>query len=367
MQFLLFLAVGIGFYQLMVHGLFTVPAGTTSDKVFALFLASDMMPIGLRGLIVAAVFAAAMSTLSASWNSAASTVVYDFYQPLRKQQSEKHYLQVAKLVTLLAGLLQMGIALLAIQGPRSKDFLKSIVQGVDLDSLKFFYFQQVTLNETELLISRSGYTGELGYELYVPSEEAAVLWEYLIRIGKDFGLRPYGTATMQSLRIEKALPLAGPDIPTDESRTPFHLGLDRWVRFDKHDFVGRDALLRVQEKGINERWVGLTLESDIAARPGSRILAVADFAPQRKQRKTGERTGDPIEQKTQGTQVGVVTSSAKGHSVGKMLALAYVQTTHAYTGCQLMIEVEGEARPTKVVPTPFFDPAGTRLRGSKTK
>jgi glycine cleavage system aminomethyltransferase T len=65
--------------------------------------------------------------------------------------------------------------------------------------------------------------------------------------------------------------------------------------------------------------------------------------------------------------VGLVSSSAKGHSVGKMLALAYVQTSHAYAGCQLMVDVEGEARPAKVVPTPFFDPAGARLRGSKPK
>ena len=260
------------------------------------------------------------------------------------------------------------IALLAIQGPRSRDFLASIANSqLPIPNLKFFYFTRGVINETELLISRSGYTGELGFELYVPSEEAAGLWEYLMRVGKDFGLRPYGTATMQSLRIEKALPLAGPDIPLDESRTPFHLGLDRWIRFDKHDFVGRDGLLRVQEQGIAERWVGLMLDSDIPARPGARVMAVSDFAPQRKTRKTGERAGEPIEQKMPSAQVGVISSSTKGHSVNKMLALAYVQTSHTYAGCQLMVDVEGEARPAKVVPTPFFDPSGARLRGSKPK
>ncbi len=268
------------------------------------------------------------------------------------------------------------IALIVLQGPRSRDFLASIstldaprstphasISNTGLQTLKFFYFTRGTINDTELLVSRSGYTGELGYELYVPSEEAIGLWEYLIKAGRDFGLRPYGVAAMQSLRIEKALPLAGPDIPLDESRTPFHLGLDRWIRFDKHDFVGRDGLLRVQEQGVGERWVGLVLESDIPAPAGARVLAMADFAPQRRVRKSGARAEEDIEQKSAGAQVGLISSSAKGHSVGKMLALAYVQTTHAYPGAQLMVEVAGETRPAKVVPTPFFDPAGARLRG----
>jgi solute:Na+ symporter, SSS family len=114
-QFLLFLLVGIGFYVLMTQNLFAIPSGTHPDKVFALFLASDFMPVGVRGLIIAAVIAAAMSTLSASWNAAASTVVYDFYQPWRPTRSEAHYLNTARIVTLLAGILQITIAWLAVR------------------------------------------------------------------------------------------------------------------------------------------------------------------------------------------------------------------------------------------------------------
>jgi aminomethyltransferase len=167
---------------------------------------------------------------------------------------------------------------------------------------------------------------------------------------------------MQSLRIEKALPLAGPDIPDDESRTPFHLGLDRWIRFDKPDFVGREALLRQQEMGVSERWVGLHVESDIPPRAGAAVLSVSDVSPQRRARKSGARAGEPIEPRAAGGQLGSVTSAARGHSVGRMLALAYVQTTHAFPGAQLMVDVEGEPRPARVVPTPFFDPAGIRMR-----
>jgi aminomethyltransferase len=256
------------------------------------------------------------------------------------------------------------IALISVQGPRSRDLLTSLANSQQpLANLKFFYFTSATINDTQLLISRSGYTGELGYELYVPSEEALGVWEFLIKAGRDFGLRPYGTAAMQSLRIEKALPLAGPDIPDDESRTPFHLGLDRWIRFDKQDFVGRDALLRQQEMGISERWVGLHVDSDIAPRAGARVMAVSDISPQRRVRKSGARAGEAIEPRAPSGHVGMVTSAARGHSVGKMLALAYVQTTHAFAGAQLMVDVEGEPRSAKVVPIPFFDPAGQRVRG----
>ncbi len=113
LQFMLFLLVGIGFFILMQEGLFSVPAGTPADKVFALFLAGEFMPVGVRGFIVAAVLAAAMSTLSASWNSAASTVVFDFYKPLRPDKADRHYLGIARLVTLAAGAAQITIAWLA--------------------------------------------------------------------------------------------------------------------------------------------------------------------------------------------------------------------------------------------------------------
>jgi aminomethyltransferase len=255
------------------------------------------------------------------------------------------------------------IALLSVQGPRSRDFLKAVSQGADLDRMRFFTFASATIDGVSLLISRSGYTGELGYELYVPSEEALGIWEHLLTTGRDFGLRPYGTAAMQSLRIEKALPLAGPDIPDDESRTPFHVGLDRWIRFDKQDFVGRDALLRWQQQGVAERWVGLHIESDIAARPGAAVLSVGEIATDRRTRRSGARAGESVEQRGAGNSIGVVTSSTKGHSIGKMLALAYVQIQHTYPGAAVMINIEGEPRPARVVPTPFFDPSGQRMRG----
>lgn len=253
------------------------------------------------------------------------------------------------------------VALPVVQGPRSRDFLSSIVEGADLERLRFFRFAPGRIGETEVVISRSGYTGELGYELYTPAEEAAWLWDFLLQAGRDFGLRPYGVAAMQSLRIEKAFPLYGPDI--SEAQTPFHLGLDRWIAFKKRDFIGREALLRVQEAGLDERWVGLVVQGDIPASPNAPIFSVADVATFREKMFTSSEAGDYLDEELPGDRaIGRVTSSAKGHSVGKMLALGFVRTSHAWPGSRLLVSVNGRPTPATVAPTPFFDPEGVRLR-----
>jgi aminomethyltransferase len=254
------------------------------------------------------------------------------------------------------------IALISVQGPRSQDLLNSVVGEVDFDNLKFFWFQKGRLDECEFIVSRSGYTGELGYELYVPAEEAAFIWEELQRRGGDFGLMPYGVRAMQSLRIEKAFPLYGPDI--SEEVTPFHLGLDRWIRFDKRDFIGREALLEQQAMGLDQRWVGLILEGDKAAANGDPIYNVADIKNFRATYMTGAEAGqqeDPFE--AGGQQVGRVTSSTRGYSVGKMLALAFVDTAYSWPGAKLAVNVGGRPVLATVTQLPFFDPQGLRMRG----
>jgi len=252
------------------------------------------------------------------------------------------------------------ISLLTLQGPRSRDFLLSITEDAELEELKFFWFMRAVINDTRALISRSGYTGELGYELLIPAEEAAVMWEYLEKSGADFGLRPYGVAAMQSLRIEKAFPLYGPDI--DESRNPFEVGLNRWIRFDKRQFIGREALLQIQDMGLEERWTGLVLESKVPAKTGERIFSIADISSVREKMLTGSEAGDEFDIETAGEMIGEVTSSAVGYSVEKTLALGYVRVTHTYPGAQLLVEVNGRPALAKVVSTPFFDPQGIRLR-----
>jgi len=252
------------------------------------------------------------------------------------------------------------IALISVQGPRARDFLLTIVQDADLENLKFFRFTRGNVNNTKVLISRSGYTGELGYELYIPAEQAAVIWDYLSKNGSEFGLMPYGVAAMQSLRIEKAFPLYGPDI--DESRTPFDVGLNRWIRFDKREFVGREALLQIQDMGLEERWTGLVLDSKVPAKTGDRIFSIADINTFREKMYTGSEAGEHFDIEEAGEEVGHISSSAVGYSVEKTLGLGFVRVSHSYPGARLLVEVNGRPTLAHATNTPFFDPQGIRLR-----
>ncbi len=258
------------------------------------------------------------------------------------------------------------IALPVVQGPRSRAYLKTVAEEVDLDNLRFFRFAPGRIGEVEFLISRSGYTGELGYELYTPADQAGVLWEHILKTGREFNLKPYGVEAMQSLRIEKALPLYGPDI--SEEYTPFHVGLSRWIRLEKRDFIGREALLRIQEGGLDRRWVGLTLESEVPAAAGAKVYSVGDVATFREVIETGAEAGEHEDAVMPGDrQIGRVTSSAMGHSVGKMLAMAYVETAHSWPGNNLIVEVNGRPIPARVAQTPFFDPENARIRSEPTE
>jgi aminomethyltransferase len=243
--------------------------------------------------------------------------------------------------------------------------LRSITVDAELNTLTFFRFTPAVINDTTLLLSRSGYTGELGYELYIPAEDAGQIWEYLLREGKPFGLQPYGALVMQSLRIEKAFPLYGPDISPEV--TPFHVGLDRWIRFEKREFIGREALLRVQETGIQERWVGLILDSPAPASANDPIHAIGDVATFRRRRKSGGEAGEQSDAAAPAEQIGRVTSSALGYSVGKTLALGYMRTSHAWPGGKVVVLSSGRAVIATVVQTPFFDPAGARMRAKASE
>jgi aminomethyltransferase len=271
----------------------------------------------------------------------------------------EHAVGMSAYVTDLSG----AIGFISVQGPRSIQLLEEVVENVDIEQLRFFRFTSAVINDCELLVSRSGYTGELGYELYIPAEETAFIWEYLHNHKNNYGLKPYGVAAMQSLRIEKAFPLYGPDI--DETRNPFEVGLHRWIRFDKQDFVGRDALLQLQDMGLQERWVGMEITGFSPANTGDRIFSVADISTLREKMRTGSEAGDLFDLEKAGVQIGTVTSSAVGHSTDKVLALGYLQVTHAWPGNQILIEINEQPTLAKVVETPFFDPGNIRMKSTR--
>ena len=226
------------------------------------------------------------------------------------------------------------LALPVIQGPRSRDYLKSVVKDADLDNLKYFWFTRGRIGETEMLISKTGFTGELGYELYIPAEEAATVWETIMETGRNFGLKPYGVVAMRTLALEKGYVVYGGDV--NENLTPFHAGLDKWIKFDKGEFFGREALLRVKEKGVTERLTGLIIEGEKAASLKDPVFL-----------------GDK--------EVGYVTYSNKGHTLGAMLALAYIKIPYTKQGTEMSVRIGGVSTPARISITPFFDPKGARL------
>ncbi len=227
--------------------------------------------------------------------------------------------------------LTAAIAFPTVQGPNARALLQSVIEDADLAGLKRWTFTQGTLAGTRVMISRTGVTGELGFELFVPADEAASVWNALFAAGGAFGLKPYGVKAMFTLGLEKLYPAHGIDM--DETTTPFHVGTDAFIKFDKGDFIGRDALLGLRDKGVPTAWVGLTLSGGIPAPEMTPVLS-------------------------DGRQIGHVTYSDHGHSLGLVLASAHIARECAKEG--LDVTVLGQA--ATVTRRAFFDPEGLRLR-----
>ncbi len=223
------------------------------------------------------------------------------------------------------------IAFPTIQGPNSRALLQSVIEDADLTTLKRWNFTYGTLDGTRVMISRTGVTGELGFELFVPADEAAGVWNRLFAAGGAFGLRPYGVKAMFTLGLEKLYPAHGIDM--DETNTPFHVGTDAFIKFDKGDFIGREALVRLRDQGAPTAWVGLTLTGDSPA---------PDFTPVMQD----------------GRQIGHITYSDHGYSVGKTLASAHIDREFAAEGQEVTV-LNQTATVTRKA---FFDPQGQRLR-----
>lgn len=223
------------------------------------------------------------------------------------------------------------VAFPTIQGPNSRALLQGLIQDADLATLKRWTFTHGHLDGTRVMISRTGVTGELGFELFVPSDEAAGVWNALLHAGGAHGLRPYGVKAMFTLGLEKLYPAHGIDM--DESLTPFHVGTDAFIKFDKGDFIGREALLRARDKGVKTAWVGLKLTGDSPA-PDLTPVMIQD------------------------QQIGHITYSDHGYSVGAVLASAHIQKEFAAEGT----EVSVLGQPATVTRKAFFDPDGLRLK-----
>jgi aminomethyltransferase len=217
---------------------------------------------------------------------------------------------------------------LAVQGPRSH----AVVSGLwpEAVGLAFRSCATVALAGREVVLSRTGYSGERGYELFAPGVLAAGLWDDLVRAGAGVGIEPCGLGARDVLRLEMGYPLYGQDLGPD--RTPFEAGLDWVVALDKGDFVGRTALVHQTEQGIPSRLRG---------------LVTAD-------RRHIPRAHHPV--LDGGEAIGEVTSGTFSPTLGTGVAMAYLAPPGRFEpGAQVQIDIRGRRAPARVVETPFVD------------
>jgi aminomethyltransferase len=218
--------------------------------------------------------------------------------------------------------------LIAVQGPRAEALVARLAE-VDVTAIGYFRFTRGAVAGVSTLISRSGYTGEDGFELYVRWDDTERLWQALLENGAAEGVAPIGLGARDTLRLEMRYALYGNDI--DRTTNPLEAGLGWVVKPAKGAFVGRDAIERVRVEGPRRRLVGLEMADRAIARHGYSVV-------------------------NDGRAVGVVTSGSYGPSVDRSIALAYVETACAAIGAELGVEIRGQARPARVVRTPFYPP-----------
>jgi aminomethyltransferase len=219
---------------------------------------------------------------------------------------------------------------IAIQGPKASDLLQKLTNA-DLSAVKFYWVTRGTLCGLEnTLIARTGYTGEDGFEIYIPSDEetSARVWREIIKAGEEFGVAPCGLGARNTLRLEARLPLYGHEI--SDTINVWEAGLDRFCKMEKPDFIGRADLEKAKAAGVKRSLVGLEMMDRGIARDGYCVLDNA------------------------GGKIGYVTSGSPAPFLKKNIALAYVPPEFTALGTELKVEIRGQGVKATVVPTPFY-------------
>ncbi len=217
-------------------------------------------------------------------------------------------------------------AQIAVQGPRAGATLQKLTP-VDLAGIQYYWFTDGEVSGCQARIARTGYTGEDGYEIYIPPTEAARLWNELLQAGAEFGVKPVGLGARNTLRLEVKMALYGHEI--DASISPLEAGLSWIVKFDKGDFVGRDALLKQKVSGIRRKLVGFEMRGRGIAREGYEVLC----------------KGEPA---------GWVTSGSPSPTLNKNIGLCYLPAEEARPGTQIQIAIRNQPVDAVTVETPFY-------------
>jgi aminomethyltransferase len=216
-------------------------------------------------------------------------------------------------------------AMLALQGPASVPVLKTVCSG-NFDELKRYAFNRFEIAGCDALISRTGYTGSDGFEIFTGAGDGERVFEALLENGAPHGLIPAGLGARDTLRLEAALPLYGHEL--DDTTSPLEAGLDRFVKLEGRNFIGSDAISKRLAEGHPRALVGFVIEG--------RGIARADY---------------PVTK--DGEEVGIVTSGCPSPTLGKSIGLAYVSPALAEPGNSFDVMIRGRATPATVVETPF--------------
>ena len=219
---------------------------------------------------------------------------------------------------------------IAIQGPKAINLLQKLTDA-DLDAVKFYWVTRGRLSGLEnILMCRTGYTAEDGFEIYISSDEqtSARVWSEILAAGREFGVVPCGLGARNTLRLEGKLPLYGHEI--SDTINVWEAGLDRFCKMENHDFIGRVALEKAKAAGVQRTLVGLEMTERGIARDGYKVL---------------DRDG---------REIGYVTSGSPAPYLKKNIALAYVPTEFAAVGTSVKVEIRGQGAGAVVVPTPFY-------------
>jgi aminomethyltransferase len=219
---------------------------------------------------------------------------------------------------------------IAIQGPKGVDTLQKLTD-VDLSQVKFYWFTHGTVcGLKNILIARTGYTAEDGFEIYVPTDEktSAMVWNAVLDAGKEFGIVPCGLGARNTLRLEGKLPLYGHEI--SDSINVWEAGLDRFLKMEKGDFIGRAALERAKAAGIKRTLVGLESVDRGIPRDGYKVFDLS------------------------GNEIGYVTSGSYAPFLKKNIALAYVPIEQSELGHEVCVQCRTTPVKCKGVPTPFY-------------
>ena len=219
---------------------------------------------------------------------------------------------------------------IAIQGPKGVGLLQKLTEA-DLSAVKFYWVTRGTVcGLKNILIARTGYTGEDGFEIYVPADDtiSTRVWNEILAVGKEFGVLPCGLGSRNTLRLEAKLPLYGHEI--SDTINVWEAGLDRFIKMEKPEFIGRAALEKAKAAGVKKTLVGLEMVERGIARDGYKVLDEA------------------------GKEVGYVTSGSPAPFLKKNIALAYVPPGLTSVGTKVRVEIRGQGVGAQVVPTPFY-------------